>query len=169
MQNDGLTSFGNYQAYYDRPYAYASVNRVAGFYQEAASAQDRLELFILRDLEEKAHRCIFYGQHGTNNVYLSLLEPVSVNPAINDYSYCGVDCMVDDSHKYEDELFKKAYDSIDAEDISELDIEGFIAYCEEQYKMSTKDFLKWFAIKGNEGNVEMQLWALYAKNLGVFE
>ena len=64
-------------------------------------------------------------------------------------------------NKTDFELFREAYDELEAEDISKIDIKEFIYYCEGQYKMSTIDFIKWFEENGHEGNVDMQIWYLY--------
>lgn len=60
--------------------------------------------------------------------------------------------------KTENELFKEEYDNCIAEDISTINVEGFIEYCEEFYKMSTQEFQKRFEENNFEGNPDQQMW-----------
>lgn len=64
--------------------------------------------------------------------------------------------------KNADELFTVAYDIVEAEETQVFDVEGFLRYCENLYGMKTEDFLKWFQLNESEGNVDMQLWAMFA-------
>ncbi|MFF2450543.1 hypothetical protein ACFVSW_26210 [Neobacillus sp. NPDC058068] len=64
---------------------------------------------------------------------------------------------------------KEVYDSINAEDISEVDFREFIEYCEDKYQMSTSVFKEWFESKENEGNIELQLWYMYTRNTGDYK
>jgi hypothetical protein len=157
-----ISPFNDFEEYLDKTPTYHK-NRISGYLQEAERIQDQFTFWQLLDLEEKAHQNISH-RLDIQNVYLSLINPLFDNPAINDLY--GVDCMIEKNKKTDDELFQEAYDSIDAMDISDFDVMGFIGYCESQYNMTTKEFLVWFEAKGNEGNVDMKLWALYARNLG---
>ncbi|MEE4577553.1 hypothetical protein [Paenibacillus polymyxa] len=163
MKTQELFEYGEYN---DLPYAYPIKNRVSGYMIEAERLQDKFHLCLLINLEEKALE-LKQQEEINYSTSSSLLNSFFVNPAINDYYYSGVDCMVDENKKTDEQLFQEAYDTVDAIDISELDVAGFIKYCEEQYNMTTLNFLAWFEDHENEGNVEMKLWALYAKNLGV--
>lgn len=87
---------------------------------------------------------------------------VNPTPSINEFN--GVDTVPENEGKTDDELFQEAYDECEATDIRNEDVEGFIVYCENLYNMKTADFLKWYEKRNYEGNIDMQLWALYAKN-----
>ena len=65
--------------------------------------------------------------------------------------------------KSTEELFQEAYDNCEAQDISEVDIKGFIEHCEALYKMTTSEFHRWYEANEFEGNVEQQLWYQYKK------
>ncbi|MEY2369851.1 hypothetical protein [Lysinibacillus capsici] len=67
--------------------------------------------------------------------------------------------------KTDEELFAELYASADVPDIEEFDSEGFIKYCEELYGMSTKEFRSWFEQEGYEGNVDMQQWYQFTKDI----
>lgn len=55
-------------------------------------------------------------------------------------------------------LFQEAYEDLDAQDISEFNLKGFIENCEQTYKMTTEEFHKWYKENDYEGNVDKQLW-----------
>lgn len=62
------------------------------------------------------------------------------------------------------ELFRKAYEECQAEDIENIDIASFIKRCEETYKMTTHDFRTHFEENEREGNVEMHLWYQFSSS-----
>lgn len=68
--------------------------------------------------------------------------------------------------KSREELFKEAYDNCEAQDVKSINIETFIKNCEFIYKMTTKEFHKWFKDNNFEGNVTQQLWYQYTREAG---
>jgi hypothetical protein len=152
------------EEYEDNTSAYISANRLLGFEQKEVSPENEFFSFNFEtDLDEDN------GYQSEFNFYIGMREPNFVKPTPSTYEYSGVDNMPEKEEKTVDELFKEAYDACEATDINQLSIQDFIKYCEELYNMKTDEFLKWFEKRNYEGNVDMQLWAMYAKNQGVEE
>lgn len=82
-----------------------------------------------------------------------------------EYMEFGVEVQMD-KDKAREKHVQEVYDSIGAEDISEVNFEEFIEYCENKYQMKTDIFKQWFEAKGNEGNVELQMWYMFSLNIG---
>jgi len=60
--------------------------------------------------------------------------------------------------KSEVELFKQAYNEVDANDVTDLDVEKLISNYEQIYHMNTNEFRKKYEENGFEGNVDHQMW-----------
>lgn len=61
---------------------------------------------------------------------------------------------------YNQKLMEKGF----LTDLDSIDFVGFIEYCELEYKMSSKEFLIWYESAGFEGNSDMKLWYIMAKD-----
>jgi hypothetical protein len=149
---------------YDAPIsAYISANGLLGFEYEGKIVSPVNEyLLTINDEYENAQIISSQSMYDIFETFTGMKTSIIVNPTPSTVVDCGVGIM-HEKEKTIDELFKEAYDTCEATDISEVSIQEFIYYCEELYKMDTDVFLEWFKNRNYEGNVDMQMWAQYAQ------
>lgn len=96
------------------------------------------EMEFPKDIQEKARKDK-KAEYKENLLLNSLLEQVKKDKSI-------------------EKQFEHTYHASEAGDISEFDVESFVSSCEKKYKMTTKEFRKWFEEKKMEGTPEQQFW-----------
>lgn len=131
---------------YIQPYKYNCI----GFWQKS------------NDIKHLSSERFSYITKWFNHLDKRMGNLLIANPISNNVGIIGVLGM--GKEKSDEELFREAYESVNADDASTIDTDSFIKYCEELYEMTTDKFLEWFIGQGEEGNVDMQLWASIAKD-----
>lgn len=154
----------NIEEYDEFTSAYISADRLLGLeYEEMEISSVNEYLLTINDEYEGTLFDASQSMYDLFEVFTGMRASIIVNPTPSTAEYCGVGIM-QEKKKTVDELFKEEYEACEATDISQVQIDEFIHYCEELYKMKTNYFLEWFEKRNYEGNIDMQMWALYARN-----
>jgi hypothetical protein len=156
--------YTNNEEYAELTSAYISANWLLGF-EYGARVISPVNEYLLT-IDDGYEGALFESGQSMYDIFetvTGMRASIIVNPTPSTVEDCGVGFM-HEKEKTVEELFKEEYEACEATDISQVPIDDFIYYCEELYKMKTDVFLDWFEKRNNEGNVDMQMWALYAQN-----